>query len=95
MGRICDILYIEHVMFVSVEVLSRLGYLKVDLGCMDSHPSTSAMFVYKPCNHLFLFIGRVAAATQNLCRRRQEVKAVVFEVLIDQRHQDLGGSSHN
>lgn len=58
---------------------------------MDCDPSTCVMFVYKPCNHLFLFIGRVSAASQNLCRRRQEVKAVVFEILIDQRHQDLRG----
>lgn len=42
-----------------------------------------------PGNHLLLFVGGVTSTAQDLCRCGQEVKAVVFEILVNERHQDL------
>lgn len=43
-----------------------------------------------PGNHLFLFVGGDASTAQNLGRSREEVQAVVLEVLIDEWQEDLG-----
>lgn len=45
--------------------------------------------IHKPGNHLFLFIGRMPPAAQDLGRSGQEVQTVVLEVLIDQRQENL------
>lgn len=42
-----------------------------------------------PCNHLLLLVGGVASAAQDFSRRGQEVEAVVFEVLVHQRQENL------
>lgn len=44
-----------------------------------------------PGDHFLLLVGGVAATAQHFGRCGQEIEAVVGEVLVDQREQDLGG----
>lgn len=48
-----------------------------------------------PGNHLFLFVGGMASTAQNLGRSREEVKAVVLEILIDEWQENLEKAREN
>lgn len=42
-----------------------------------------------PCNHLLLLVGGKPSTPQDFSGSGEEVKAVVLEVLIDERQEDL------
>lgn len=42
-----------------------------------------------PCNHLFFFVGGVSTTAQDFGRCGEEVEAVVFKILINQRQKNL------
>lgn len=54
----------------------------------DKNPDVLISFC-TPCNHLLLLIGGMASTTQDFCRSGEEVQAVVLEVLIYQRQENL------
>lgn len=43
-----------------------------------------------PGDHFLLLVGGMATTAQHFGRGGQEIEAVVGEVLVDQREQDLG-----